>query len=346
MSDVRPVRVLEGLRVIEFTGIGPVPHAALQLALMGATVTRIDRLDPPHRSPGTVRGREVVTCDLKAPEGRRRAWQLIEGADVLIEGFRPGVMERLGFGPAEVTDRAPGVVYTRLTGWGQEGPLADRAGHDINFLALSGMLHAIGRPGERPVPPVNLVGDFGGGSMPAVVGILGALLHRARTGEGCVIDAAITDGVPMLANMVWSLLAEGRWVDAPGSNLYDGGAPFYDTYECADGRFVAVGAVEPQFYRELIKGLGLHDNYLPDQSDRGRWPELRRRLAEVFRSRTCEEWVQAFDGVDACVTPVLSLAEAPLHPHNVQRNVFEIVDGVATPRLAPIFVPTTASRSR
>ena len=327
--------ILGGTRVLEFAGIGPAPHAALILADLGADVVRIERPDAPHRSPGTVRNREIVTLDLKSDQSCGRLWELIEQADVVLEGFRPGVMEKLGLGPEHVAARVPGMIFARLTGWGQSGPLAKSAGHDINFLALSGVLHGVGRRGERPVPPINLVGNFGGGSLPAVVGILGALLRRSRTGEGAVIDAAIVDGSAMLSNLIWSLLAEGRWVDRRGENLFDGGAPFYDTYECKDGRYIAVGAVEPVFYRQLLIGLGLDENALPDREDRQTWSELRERFAAVFRTRDRDEWAATFNEIDACVTPVLSLAEAPQHPHMRARAVFEEWDGAPMPHCAP-----------
>lgn len=339
MSAPGATPVLAGTRVVEFAGIGPAPHAALILADLGAEVVRVERPDTPHRSPGTVRNRHIVTLDLKSDEDRGRLWELLQRADVVLEGFRPGVMEKLGLGPEQVAARFPDIVYARLTGWGQSGPLAERAGHDINFLALSGVLHGIGRPGERPVPPINLMGDFGGGSLPAVVGILAALLRRTRSGEGAVVDAAVVDGTANLSNMIWSLLAEGRWVDRPGENLYDGGAPYYDTYECRDGRYIAVGAVEEPFYRQLLTGLGLDGETLPDRHDRAVWPQLRERFAAVFRTRNRDDWAAVFEDGDACVTPVLSFGEAPEHPHLRARAVFHEWNGAPMPYCAPKIFP-------
>ena len=283
---------LAGLRVVELEGIGPVPHAAMVLADLGADVVRVGRpsgglrLGPAGAVDPTLRGRRLVAANLKEAEGREALLSLVDRADVLLEGLRPGVTERLGVGPDECLARNPRLVYARMTGWGQDGPLAPRAGHDINYISLTGALHAIGRAGERPVPPLNLVGDFGGGSMLLVTGVLAALWEAQRSGHGQVVDAAMVDGASLLVQMVWGMLPTGWWTDERGVNLLDGAAPFYDTYTCADGRFVAVGAIEPQFYRALLEGLGLSPEELPEQMDRSRWPEVKARFAEVFATRT------------------------------------------------------------
>jgi alpha-methylacyl-CoA racemase len=284
---------LVGVRVVELAGIGPVPHAAMVLADLGADVVRVER--PPgrglqitdgERPDLMLRGRRSVAADLKDPAGLRLVQRLLDRADVLIEGLRPGVAERLGLSPAECAERNPRLVYARMTGWGQDGPWAGRVGHDINYLSVTGTLHAIGRAQGRPVVPLNLVGDYGGGSMFLVMGVLAALLERQNSGRGQVVDAAMVDGAGVLSQMIWALRAMGAWSDRRGVNLLDGGCPFYDTYTCADGRFVAVGALEPHFYAALLQGLELDPAELPDQADRSGWPELRRRFAEVFGRRT------------------------------------------------------------
>lgn len=330
---------LDGFRVIELAGIGPGPHAAMLLADLGADVVRVQR--PGRGDPRDVRlrGRRVVEADLKRDADRDTVLELVEHADVLIEGFRPGVTERLGVGPQDCLRRNPRLVYGRMTGWGQGGPLAQRAGHDINYIATSGILHAIGRPGERPVPPLNLVGDFGGGSMFLVAGVLAALLERSRSGQGQVVDAAMVDGASVLAHMMWALRGAGRWSDERGTNLLDGSVPFYDTYECADGRYVAVGALEPQFYQELVAGLGLEEP-ASAQWDRDGWPALRTRFADAFRRRSRDEWAAHFAGRDACVSPVLTFTEAADDPHLVARGTVVEVQGVAQPRPAPRFSRT------
>jgi alpha-methylacyl-CoA racemase len=322
---------LTGLRVVELGGIGPGPHAAMLLADIGADVVRITR--PSGEPYDVLPGRQRVEADLKADAGRATTWGLIDDADVLIEGFRPGVAERLGLGPEECLARNPRLVYGRMTGWGQDGPLAHQAGHDINYIGLTGVLHAIGTADGRPTPPLNLVGDFGGGSMYLVVGILAALWERERTGQGQVVDAAIVDGTSSLAQQFWMLRALGAWTDERAANLLDSGAPFYDTYRCADGRYVAVGALEPQFYATLLAGLGLADEGLPAQLDRDSWPVLRKRFATIFATRTRDAWAETFAGMDACVTPVLTFAEAAEHPHLRARGTIVTVDG--TPRAAP-----------
>lgn len=317
---------LTGLRVVEFESIGPGPFAALMLAGLGADTIRIRRPGTGDSFDGQVRavnrGRPSITLDLRSDTDRTLALALVERADVLIEGLRPGTMERLGLGPAECHTRNPGLIYGRMTGWGQSGPLAGRAGHDINYIALTGLLHSCARHGERPVPPVNLAGDYGGGALPLVIGILAALVERQRSGRGQVVDAAMVDGSALLMTMIYGLLSENRWTDTPGNNLLDTGAPFYDVYETADGRHVAVGALEPRFYRQLVAGLGLDPTRLPDQYDPAGWPQLRAVFTRVFKTRTRDEWAEVFGDPDACVTPVLSLTEAPRHPHLVHRQTF------------------------
>jgi alpha-methylacyl-CoA racemase len=340
---------LVGLRVIELAGIGPGPHAAMLFADLGADVVRVERPSgglqlAPRESDQMLRGRRSVALDLKNPADRETMLRLVERADVLVEGLRAGVTERLGVGPADCHARNPRLVYARMTGWGQHGPWAHRAGHDINYLALTGVLHAIGHAETRPVPPLNLVGDFGGGSMFLVVGVLAALWERERSGAGQVIDAAMLDGVSVLAQMFWSLRACGLWSDQRGRNLLDSGAPFYDTYLCADGRYVAVGALEPRFYQALLEGLGLAGDALPAQLDQSRWPQLRERFTEVFASRTRDEWAAVFEGTDACVTPVLSFAEVPTHPHCAARGTVIELDGVPQAAPAPRFSRTPPER--
>ena len=339
---------LHGLKVVELAGIGPGPHAAMILADLGADVVRVDRpgglrLGDESLPDPTLRGRRRVAADLKDPAGRETVLRLVERADVLLEGYRPGVTERLGVGPAECHARNPRLVYGRMTGWGQDGPMAARAGHDINYISLTGALHAIGRPGERPVPPLNLVGDFGGGSMLLVVGVLAALWEAQRSGEGQVVDAAMVDGASLLSQMFWGFLAHKIWVDEPGVNMLDGAAPFYDTYTCADGRHVAVGAIEPQFYAALLAGLGLADADLAGQHDREHWPQVKERFAAVFATRTRDEWAAAFAGTDACVTPVLAFGEVAAHPHLAARSTIVERDGIAQAAPAPRFSRTPAA---
>ncbi|HEX9499127.1 MAG TPA: CaiB/BaiF CoA-transferase family protein, partial [Mycobacterium sp.] len=310
---------LYGLRVIELAGIGPGPHAAMLLGDLGADVVRVER---PGKGPATnpsndylLRNRRSVAANLKSEEDRDLVLRLIAKADVLIEGFRPGVTERLGLGPQDCAKVNERLIYARMTGWGQTGPRSQQAGHDINYISLNGVLHAIGRGGDRPVPPLNLVGDFGGGSMFLVVGILSALWERERSGKGQIIDAAMVDGSSALSTMMWAFRAMGMWSDERGVNMLDTGAPYYDTYTCADGRFVAVGAIEPQFYAELLAKLGLDAAELPDQNDVGRWPELRARLTAVFASQDRDHWAKVFADSDACCTPVLSFAEVESESH-------------------------------
>jgi alpha-methylacyl-CoA racemase len=338
---------LDGVRVIEIASLAPGPFGCMILSDLGADVLRVDRAD--RCGPGTAalpdplsRGRRSVGINLKDTDGIELLLRLIESADVLVEGFRPGVAERLGFGPEVCAARNPRLVYGRMTGWGQHGPLAPTAGHDIDYIAISGALSLVGRAGEPPVPPVNLLGDFGGGGMLLALGVLAALLERERSGLGQVVDAAMVDGSALLTSFVYGLRALGRWQDARGVNLLDGGAPYYDTYQTADGGYVAVGALEPQFYAALLSGLGLTAADLPHQDDRAGWPVLRARFAEVFAGRTRDEWAAVFEGSDGCVAPVLSAAEAAWHPHNTARGTFTDVGGVVQPAPAPRFGRTAA----
>jgi alpha-methylacyl-CoA racemase len=338
---------LTGIRVLEFEAIGPGPFCGMMLADMGADVLRIDRpadvragFGRERRIDVMVRGRRSVTLDLKSPDGVEAALRLAERADALIEGLRPGVMERLGLGPDVLLARNPRIVYGRMTGWGQNGPLAQRAGHDIDYIALTGALHAIGRAGEAPVPPLNLVGDFGGGGMLLAFGIACGLLEARGSGRGQVVDAAMVDGASVLATMFHGMAAAGRWSDTRGTNLLDTGAPWYDTYETRDARHVAVGAIEPQFYAVLLERLGLAAADLPPQNDRAGWPVLRERFAAVFRTRTRDEWVAAFEGTDACFAPVLSFTEARTDPHNLARGAFVESGGIPQPAPAPRFSRT------
>lgn len=338
---------LEGFKIVEFAGIGPGPFCAMMLADMGADVVRVDRpADRGQAGPDLLnRGRRSIRIDLKRPGGIDVARRLLADADGLIEGFRPGVMERLQLGPTAVLEHNPKLVYGRMTGFGQDGPLAGAAGHDIDYIALSGVLGAIGRAGERPVPPLNLVGDFGGGGMLLAFGMVCGLLEASRSGRGQVVDAAMVDGSALLSTMMWSMAATGMWkLDEKAANLLDGAAPFYDTYLTADDRYMAVGAIEPEFFTELVGGLGLEVSELPDQYDRRSWPEIRRRFTERFAQRSRDEWTSIFDGRDACVTPVLTFAEAPLHEHNAARATFVDVAGVQQPAPGPRFSLTPASR--
>ncbi|MBV9058725.1 MAG: CoA transferase [Pseudonocardiales bacterium] len=336
---------LVGLRVVELAGIGPGPHAAMLLADLGADVVRVERPAgglqlAPNEHDQLLRNRRSIMLDLKDPTDREILLALAQQADVLIEGLRPGVTERLGIGPADCRARNPRLIYARMTGWGQDGPLAGRAGHDITYIAISGVLNAIGSAEGKPVPPLNLVGDFGGGSMFLVLGVLAALWERERSGTGQVIDAAMVDGVSALAQMFWSMRAYGLWTDQRGANLLDSGVPYYDTYLCSDGQYVAVGALEPQFYAALLDGLGLTDVGLPDRSDPAGWPVLRQRFAQTFASRTRDEWMAVFEGTDACVAPVLSFAEVPAHPHIAARGTIITVGGVPQAAPAPRFSRT------
>lgn len=335
---------LHGFRILELAGIGPGPLAAMLLADMGAEVVRVDR---PGESANPVpferrhdvvsRGRRSITLDLKRREDIERLLALAERADGMIEVFRPGVVERLGIGPDTVLARNPRLVYGRMTGFGQSGPLSQAAGHDLNYLSLTGALHAIGRAGDPPVPPLNLVADYGGGAMFLAFGMVAALLERERSGKGQVVDATMTDGAALLASMFFGFRASGRWSERRGENLLDGGAPFYDTYETADGKYVAVACLEPKFFAEMAGRLGLDRRFIERQSDRALWPELREQLTAIFRGKTRAEWVAELEGTDCCFTGVLTFDEAPRHPHNVARRMFVEVSGVTQPAPAPRF---------
>jgi alpha-methylacyl-CoA racemase len=335
---------LAGIRVVELSGLGPAPYACTLLAELGADVIRVDRPGGgtklvPAEHEVLHRSRPCAAVDLKAPAGREVALRLVAEADVLVEALRPGVTERLGLGPDDCLARNPRLVYARMTGWGQEGPLAARAGHDINYLGLTGALHAMGTA-DKPIPPLNIGADFGGGSLFLIIGILSALLERGTSGRGQVVDTAMVDGASSLITMVYGMLAAGLWQDKRASNLLDTGAPFYDTYACADGKHVAVGAIEPQFYAQLLEGLGLTGQLPGAQLDVAHWPEHRRRIADAIATRTRDEWTEAFQDTDACLTPVLSLREAPMHPHMAARGVFVDQDGVTQPGPAPRFSRT------
>jgi alpha-methylacyl-CoA racemase len=345
---------LHGLRVIELAGIGPGPMCAMLLADLGADVVRIDRLEPSGLGVAmdpkfdvTSRNRRSVALGLKTPAGMATALRLIDRADVLIEGFRPGVAERLGLGPQDCLARNPGLVYGRMTGFGQTGPLATAAGHDLNYIALSGALHAIGSVGGKPVPPLNLVGDYGGGALYLAFGILAALFERQRSGQGQVVDAAMVDGAASLMSIFYGLRAGGQWdAQQRGANLLDGGAPFYDTYETADGGHVAIAALEPKFFAELARRVGLDERFVKRQYDRRLWPEMRQALAEALRRRTRDAWCAELEGSDACFAPVLSMSEAPHHAHAVARGAFVAVGGVVQPAAAPRFGRSVSSVPR
>jgi alpha-methylacyl-CoA racemase len=335
---------LAGLKVVEMVGLGPAPFCAMMLADMGAEVIRIDRKKPndggvvsDHRFDVLARGRRSLAIDLKQPGAAEIVLQLIERADILIEGFRPGVMERLGLGPDVCLARNTKLIYGRMTGWGQHGPLAQAAGHDINYIALSGALHAIGRSGEAPVVPLNYVGDFGGGAMMLAFGVLCALTEARRTGLGQVVDTAMTDGAAILSAMMYGMKAAGGWSNQRGENLLDGGAHFYGTYACADGKYIAIGSIEPQFYALLIELCGVDDPAFAVQNDVNAWPILKYRLTDVFKTKTRVEWCALMEGTDVCFAPVLDWDEAPEHAHNQARGTFIKVDGVIQPAPVPRF---------
>ena len=335
---------LQGIRIVEMNALGPVPFCGMMLADMGADVVRVNRAgdaSPLDRLGASVmlRGRSTVDADLKSETDRAAVLDLIGRADVLIEGFRPGVMERLGLGPDACHARNPRLVYGRMTGWGQSGPLANRAGHDINYIGLTGALAAIGNRNEPPSVPLNLVGDYGGGAMLLLAGVLAGLVEAQRSGRGQVIDTAMTDGSALLMSLFYALHQHGMWQMQRGANLLDGGTPFYRCYRCADGEYMAVGALEPAFFAELLKGLDIPAGMIA-QNDRSRWPDMERLFAERFAARTRKEWSEIFEGRDACVTPVVSLAEAPEHPHNAERGTFQRRDGIVHPAPGPRFSRT------
>jgi len=336
---------LAGIRGLEVGGIGPGPFCGMMLSDMGAEIIRLERKDHVHpielRYDTMLRGRRaIIGVDLKSPKGVEVVLRLVERSHLLYEGFRPGVMEGLGLGPDVCLARNPGVVYGRVTGWGQEGPLASAAGHDINYIAIMGVLHAIGGHGQKPVPPINLIGDFAGGGMLLAFGLLCGLLRARETGEGQVVDTAMVDGIGLLMATTFGLLAAGLWQDERGRNLLDGGAHFYDSYETADGKYVSVGALEPKFYSRLLKLLGVDGPEFHPKMNVKKWPALREKLAAIFRTKTREEWCRILDGQDCCFTPVLSLQESMDHPHNVTRKGFVDIDGVRQPAPAPRFSRT------
>jgi alpha-methylacyl-CoA racemase len=344
---------LSGLRVVELAGIGPGPMCALLLSDMGAEVLRVDRttdmklgIPKPTRYDLLNRGRRSIAVDLKKPEGIETVLRLVERADALIEGFRPGVTERLGVGPDACLARNPRLVYGRMTGWGQDGPLAQAAGHDWNYIALTGALHMIGRSGERPVPPLNLVGDFGGGALYLAMGLLAGIIEARQSGRGQVVDASIVDGTASLMTLFWGLHGAGAWEDDRGKNVLDTGAHFGEVYETRDGKFVTILSLEPKFYAELLRRIDLPATDLPDQNDRSAWPAMKERFAAIFRTKTRDEWCALLEGSDACFAPVLSMAEAPHHPHNVARHTFVTVDGVVQPAPAPRFSRTPGAIQR
>jgi alpha-methylacyl-CoA racemase len=340
---------LNGLRVIELASIGPGPMCAMLLADMGADVVRVDRTEPSglgvamdKRFEVSGRNRRSVALDLKSPAGLDAVLRLIAGADMLIEGFRPGVAERLGLGPTDCHARNPGLVYGRMTGFGQSGPLSQAAGHDLNYIALTGALHAIGPAGAKPVPPLNLVGDYGGGALYLAMGLLAALHERKSSGRGQVVDAAMVDGAASLMSIFYGMAASGRWTPNRGDNLLDGGAPFYDTYETADGRYVSIGALEPKFFAEMAQRIGLDERFVNRQYDRKLWPEMRAAMAAILRAKTRDAWCAELEGSDACFAPVLTIEEAPQHAHALSRGAFVEVGGVVQPGRAPRFGRSTA----
>ncbi|MCC8245090.1 CaiB/BaiF CoA transferase family protein [Saccharothrix luteola] len=334
---------LEGLKVVELAGLAPAPFGCMVLADLGASVVRVDRVGGGTEVPLLGRGRRSIGVDVRRPEGAELVLRLVAESDVLVEGFRPGVTERLGIGPAQCLARNPRLVYGRMTGWGQDGPLADRAGHDINYIAVAGALEPIGRAGAPPTVPLNVVGDFGGGGLLLALGVLAALYERERSGRGQVVDAAMVDGAALLTTFLHGMSSVGAWPGARGTNLLDGGAPFYDVYEAADGGFVSIGALEEKFYAELLAVLGLADAGLPGRHDPANWPELRARIAAAVATRTRDEWAALAEGTDACLAPVLAPGEAPKHGHNAERGTFVEVGGVVQPAPAPRFGRTPAA---
>ena len=334
---------LKGLKIIEMAGIGPGPFCGMVLADLGAEIIRVDRasaIGTGSKKEPSNRGKKSIAVDLKAKEGVEVVLKLVETADAIFEGFRPGVMERLGIGPEVCLARNDRIVFGRMTGWGQEGPLANAAGHDINYISLSGALAAIGRPGSPPVPPLNLIGDFGGGGMLLALGLVAALLESKESKQGQVVDAAMTDGSALLMTMIYSMQSSGMWKTTMGSNLLDGGSHFYDTYECKDGKFISIGSIEPQFYALLCQIAELDEKVFSKQMSRDLWPEQKEEIKKIFLKKTRDEWCDLMEGTDVCFAPVLDMTEAPQHPHNKERKTFIDLEGVTQPAPAPRFSRT------
>ncbi|MDP6917399.1 MAG: CaiB/BaiF CoA-transferase family protein [SAR86 cluster bacterium] len=334
---------LKGLKIIEMAGIGPGPFCGMVLADLGAEIIRVDRasaIGTGSKQEPSNRGKKSIAVDLKAKEGVEVVLKLVETADAIFEGFRPGVMERLGIGPDVCLARNERIVFGRMTGWGQEGPLANAAGHDINYISLSGALAAIGRPGSPPVPPLNLIGDFGGGGMLLALGLVAALLETKGSKKGQVVDAAMTDGSALLMTMIYSMQSSGMWKTTMGSNLLDGGSHFYDTYECKDGKFISIGSIEPQFYALLCQIAQLDEKVFAKQMSRDLWPEQKEEIKKIFLKKTRDEWCELMEGTDVCFAPVLDMSEAPQHPHNKERKTFIDLEGVTQPAPAPRFSRT------
>ena len=334
---------LKGLKIIEMAGIGPGPFCGMVLADLGAEVIRVDRasaIGTGSKQEASNRGKKSIAVDLKSEEGVEVVLKLVETADAIFEGFRPGVMERLGLGPDVCFERNERIVFGRMTGWGQEGPLAKAAGHDINYISLTGALAAIGRPGSPPVPPLNLIGDFGGGGMLLALGLVAALLESKESKKGQVVDAAMTDGSALLMTMIYSMQSSGMWKTSMGSNLLDGGSHFYDTYECKDGKFISLGSIEPQFYALLCQIAELDESIFGEQMLRDSWPEQKEAIKKIFLDKTRDEWCELMEGTDVCFAPVLDMSEAPKHPHNIERKTFIDLEGVTQPAPAPRFSRT------
>ncbi len=334
---------LKGLKIIEMAGIGPGPFCGMVLADLGAEIIRVDRasaIGTGSKQEPSNRGKKSIAVDLKAKEGVEVVLKLVETADAIFEGFRPGVMERLGIGPEVCLARNDRIVFGRMTGWGQEGPLANAAGHDINYISLSGALAAIGRPGSPPVPPLNLIGDFGGGGMLLALGLVAALLESKESKKGQVVDAAMTDGSALLMTMIYSMQSSGMWKTTMGSNLLDGGSHFYDTYECKDGKFISIGSIEPQFYALLCQIAELDEKVFSKQMSRDLWPEQKEEIKKIFLNKTRDEWCELMEGTDVCFAPVVDMSEAPHHPHNKERKTFIDLEGVTQPAPAPRFSRT------
>ena len=334
---------LKGLKIIEMAGIGPGPFCGMVLADLGAKIIRVDRasaIGTGSKQDAANRGKKSIAVDLKSEEGVEVVLKLVETADAIFEGFRPGVMERLGLGPDVCSKRNERIVFGRMTGWGQEGPLANAAGHDINYISLTGALAAIGRPGSPPVPPLNLIGDFGGGGMLLALGLVAALLESKESKKGQVVDAAMTDGSALLMTMIYTMQSSGMWKTTMGSNLLDGGSHFYDTYECKDGKFISIGSIEPQFYALLCQIADLDEEVFGKQMSRDSWPEQKEEITKIFLNKSRDEWCDLMEGTDVCFAPVLDMSEAPKHPHNIERKTFIDLEGVTQPAPAPRFSRT------